>query len=114
MEKNIARLGSKLTLEEVKYGKENFAGKEFDLSGHEGERARVHAGEDGELTIETRARQKVLVCELDVPEIVFEQEDTGEVDDHGEKIYRSKKKDLDITTVNLKEYIEEKEVLEIK
>lgn len=113
MTKNAVRSGSKLTMGAMKNKGENVAGKIFDFKGHEGERARVHISEDGKFTIETRARQSLLICELDIPKKVFMQVDSGEMDDFGEHIFESREKDLDITKVALKEYVNEKsEVVE--
>jgi hypothetical protein len=89
----------------------NILSKNFELLGHEGERIRVHVGEEDQLTIETRAKQKRLVCELDVPEKKWLHEKTRAVDDFGEPIIESKEKQLDITKATLKEYIEETEVI---
>jgi hypothetical protein len=108
MTKNAVRLGSKLAMQAMKNKGENVAGKIFDFKGHEGERARVHIGEEGKFTIETRARQSLLICELDIPKRVFMQVDSGEVDDFGDHIFESREKDLDITKVMLKEYVNEK------
>lgn len=105
MAKTIGRSGSKLTVGTMK----DVKGKEFNFTGHEGERVRVHIGEDNELTIETRAKQNALVCELDVPEKEWEHIDTGEVDDFGEPIIESKLKKLDVSKVSMKEYIKEVE-----
>jgi hypothetical protein len=108
MMKNITRLGSKMTVEAMKNKGKNVTGEIFDFKGHESERARVHIGEDDKFTIETRARQSLLVCELNIPKRVFMQVDSGEVDDFGEHIFESREKDLDITKVTLKEYVNEK------
>jgi hypothetical protein len=95
------------------YKGKSVTGKMFDFKSHESERARVHIGEDSKFTIETRARQNLIVCELDIPKKVFMQVDSGEVDDFGEHIFESEEKDLDITKVTLKEYVNEKlEVIE--
>lgn len=111
--KLLTRSGSELTMQAMKNKGENVAGKMFDFKGHEGERARVHIGEDNKFTIETRARQSLLICELNIPKKVFVQVDSGEVDDFGKPIFESREKDLDITKVSLKEYMkEESEVIE--
>ena len=113
MKKDVIRLGSKLTVQAMKNKGESVADKMFDFKGHEGERARVHIGEDNKFTIETRARQNLLICELNIPKKVFVQVDSGGVDDFGKPIFESREKDLDITKVSLKEYMkEESEVIE--
>lgn len=108
--KTIERVSSTLKVGAMKNEDKNIPSKKFDLLGHEGERVRVHVGEDDRLTIETRAKQKRLVCELDVPEKKWLYEQTGEVDDSGEPVIESREAPLDITKVTLKEYIEEAEV----
>lgn len=107
MTETIGRLGSKLSVGTMKNKEIDIPGKEFDLTGHEGERVRIHIGEDNNLTVETRAKQNILVCELDVPEKEWEHIDTGEMDDFGEPIIESKVKTLDITKVSMKEHIKE-------
>ena len=105
MEKKVGRIGSKLTVQPMKNNGKNVTGKIFDFKGHEGERARVHITKDGKFTIETRANQSLLICELNIPKKVFLQVDSGEVDDFGEPIFKSEEKALDITKVTLKEYV---------
>lgn len=107
MQKNIVRSGPKLAVPTMANKGKSVTGKTFNFKGHEGERARVHIGEDGKFTIETRPRHSLLVCELDIPEKVFTRVDSGEVDDFGEHIFESREKDLDITKVTLKEYMRE-------
>jgi hypothetical protein len=109
--KTIERVSSKLKIGAMKNEGKSILSKNFELLGHEGERVRVHIGEDDKLTIETRATQKRLICELDVPEKKWLHEKIGAVDDSGEPIIESKEKPLDITKVTLKEYIEEAEVI---
>ena len=106
MAENISMLGSELAIPAMKNNGKTITEKIFDFKGHEGERARVHIGEDGKFTIETRARQNLLICELDIPKKIFLQVDSGEVDELGDPIFESQEKELDITEVTLKEYVE--------
>lgn len=109
--KTIERVSSKLKVGAMRNEGKSILSKNFELLGHEGERIRVHVGEDDQLTIETRAKQKRLVCELNVPKKKWLHEKTGAVDASGEPIIESTEKPLDITKVTLKEYVEEAEVI---
>lgn len=60
--------GSKLTVSVMKHQDKSIAKQTFDLKGHEGERVRMYIGNDFKYTTETRPTQKLLICELDVPE----------------------------------------------
>jgi hypothetical protein len=64
----ITKSGSKLTVGAMEHEGENIAKGIFDLKSHTGERIRVHIGADGKYTIGTNSRQKLRICELDVPE----------------------------------------------
>lgn len=112
--KNVGRVCSELTMPAMTNKGKSITGKVFDFKSHEGERVRVHIGEDDKFTIETRVRQNLLICELDVPQKIFLQVDSGEVDEFGKPMLVSKEKDLDITKVTLKEYVtDDAEIIEI-
>ena len=103
----ITKVSSKITVGAMKYEGKNIAKKIFDLKGHEGERIRVYVGNDNKLTIETRPTQKLLVCELDIPEKQYEHTKTTKKDDRGEYIIETKEKELKLEEVEMKEYLKE-------
>lgn len=105
----ITKLGSKVTLGAMEYGGVNIPGKPFDLKSHNGERIRVHIDNDNKLTIETRPTQKLLICELDIPEREYIHTKTAEKDEKGEYIIETKEKELKLEEVEMKEYPKEVE-----
>lgn len=98
---------SKVTIGAMEYEGESILSKIFDLKGHEGERIRVHIGDDNKLTIETRPTQKLLVCELDVPTKKTISVDTGKKDEFEQPIMESKEQEVDLSKVEIKEYPKE-------
>ena len=102
----ITKAGSRVTVGAMKHKNENIPEKSFDLKNHDGERIRVYIGNDGQLNTESRPRQKLLVCELDVPERIFVHTKTKKKDENGEFIIETKEKELDLAKVELKEYLE--------
>jgi hypothetical protein len=100
----ITKSGSKLTVGAVDYESKNIAKKIFDLKGHKGERIRVHIGTDGKYTVETKPRQKLLICEIDVPEREYIR--TEKVV-NGEAITESSEEELELGRVAMKEYLKE-------
>ena len=108
----ITKTGSKVAIGTMEYADKNILAKTFDLKGHKGERIRVHIGNDNKLTIESRPMQKLLVCELDIPEIDLVHTETTKKDENGEFIVETKEKALDLSKVEMKEYLdlEEEEV----
>jgi len=106
----ITRSGSKLTVGAMKYEDKSIAKKIFDLKGLEGERVRVHIDNDGKYTIESRQTQKLLVCELDIPEKEYVYIKTTEKDENGEYIIETKEKELELEKVGMKEYLKEDEL----
>ena len=105
----ITKSGSKVTVGAMKYGGVNVPGKPFDLKSHKGERIRVHIGNDNKLTTETRPTQKLLICELDIPEREYVHTKTTEIDEHGEFVIETKEKELKLEEVEMKEYLKEVE-----
>ena len=103
----ITKSNSKITVGDVEYKKEHITTKTFDLKRHKGERIRVHIGNDNRLTIESRLTQKLLVCELDIPEIELIHTKTTKKDENGEYIIETKEKELDLSKVEIKEYLKE-------
>ncbi|AJP62061.1 hypothetical protein [ANMV-1 virus] len=79
------------------------AKKIFDLKDHEGETIRVHIGLDDRYSIETKPTQKLLVCELEVPEREYTR--TKKIV-AGETVVESKEKELKLEGVTLKNYLE--------
>ena len=106
----ITRLNSKVTVGAMDYGKVAIPGNIFDLQSHRGERIRVHIGDDNKLTVESRPTQKLLICELDVPETKYVHTKTTKKDDNGEYIIETKEKELDLSKVEMKEYLVKEEV----
>jgi len=102
----ITKSGSKITVNAMEY-KGNIVKKIFDFKGHEGERIRVHIGNDGKYIIETRPTQKLLICELDIPEKQYVYTKTEEKDENGEYIIEQKEKELELEKVEMKEYLKE-------
>ena len=108
----ITKQKSKITVGAMKHKNENVPEKSFDLENHSGERIRIYIGNDDLLNIETRPRQKLLVCELDVPKKIIVHTKTKKKDDQGEFIVETKETERDLATVEVKEYLE-KEVKKI-
>ena len=98
----------------MEYADKNIQAKTFDLKERKGERVRVHISDDNKLTIESRPTQKLLVCELDIPEIELVHTKTTKKDENGEFIIKTEEKELDLSKVEMKEYLDlEKEVKKI-
>ncbi len=108
----ITKSGSKVTVGVMEYAGIHIPGKAFDLKSHNGERIRVHINNDNKLTIETKPTQKLLVCELDIPERKYIHTKTAEKDEKGEYIIETKEKELKLEEIEMKEY--PKEVMKIK
>ena len=103
----ITKSNSKLTVGTMEYEGESILGEIFDLKKHKGERIRVHIGNDDKLTIESRPTQKLLICELDIPEMELIHTKTAEKDENGEYIIETKEKELKLEEVEMKEYLKE-------
>ena len=106
----ITKSGSNVTVGAMEYGGVNVPGKAFDLISHNGERIRVHINNDNKLTIETKPTQKLLICELDIPEKEYVHTKTTEKDEKGEYIIETKEKELKLEEVEMKEYPKEVEM----
>ena len=110
----IIKSNSKVTIGAMRYADKSILAKTFDLKERKGERIRVHIGNDNKLTIESRPIQKLLICELDIPEIDWVHTKTTKKDENGEFIIETKEKELDLSKVEIKEYLDlEKEVKKI-
>jgi hypothetical protein len=110
----ITKSGSKITIGAMKHEGKSIIKKIFDLKGHEGERVRVHIDNDGKYTVESRPTQKLLICELDIPEKVLVHTKTTKKDENGEFIIKTEEKTLDLSKVEMKEYLDlEEEVKKI-
>ena len=103
----INKTGSKVTIGQMDYKDKNTVKKTFDLKGHKGERIRVHIDNDNKLTIKSRPTQKLLICELDIPEIELVHTKTTKKDENGEYIIETTEKELDLSKVEMKEYLKE-------
>jgi len=103
----VTKAGSKITIGAMEYDAKSISAKMFDLQSHKGERIRVHIGEDNKLTVESRPAQKLLICELDVPQREYVHTQTTKKDDNGEYIIETKEKVLDLSKVEIKKYLEE-------
>lgn len=103
----IIKSGSKITIRAIKYKDKTIAKKIFDLKDYKGERIRVHINNDNELTIETRPTQKLLICELDIPKREYIHTKTTKKDERGEYIIETKEKELNLSKVEMKEYLKE-------
>jgi hypothetical protein len=109
-----AKINSEITIGALEYEDKNIAERIFDLKGHTGERIRVHIDNDNKLTIETRPTQKLLICELDIPEKVLVHTKTTKKDENGEFIVKTTEKVMDLSKVEMKEYLDlEEEVKKI-
>ena len=99
----------------MEYSDKSILAKTFDLKGYKGERIRVHIDNDNTLTIESRPTQKLLVCELDIPEKVLVHTKTTKKDENGDYIIKTTEKALNLSKVEMKEYLdlEEEEVKKI-
>jgi len=106
----ITKSGSKVTVGATEYEEVNVPEKSFDLQDYKGERIRVHIGNDYKYTIETRPKQKLLICELDIPKREYVHTKTAEKDEKGEYIIETKEKELDLSKVEMKEYPKEVEM----
>lgn len=103
----ITKRKSKITVGGIKHKNVNVPEKTFDLKNHSGERIRTYIGNDDILNIENRPRQKLLVCELDVPKRIFVHTKTKKKDGRGEFIVETKETELDLAKVEMKEYLKE-------
>lgn len=103
----ITKSNSKLTVGMMEYEGESTLGEIFDLKEHKGERIRVHIDNDNKLTIKSRPTQKLLICELDIPEIELVHTKTTKKDENGEYIIETTEKELDLSKVEMKEYLKE-------
>lgn len=103
----IIKLGSKLTIGVMEHEGKSIAEKPFDLKGHEGERVRVHIGNDNKYTIKIKSTQKLLICELDIPKRVYVHTKTSKKDERGEFIIETKEKKMELSIVKMKEYLKE-------
>jgi uncharacterized protein (UPF0333 family) len=102
----ITKSGSKLTVGAMNHETKNIAKKIFDLKDHKGERVRVHIGTDGKYTIGTNSRQKLLVCEIDIPERKYVH--TEKVV-NGETVVESSEKELKLGEITMIEHLKEVE-----
>jgi len=103
----ITKSGSKLIVGGMKHEGKSIAKKVFDLKSHQGEIVRVYIGNDYNYTIEIRSTQKLLICELDIPEKGYVHTKTKEKDDRGEYIMETKEKELKLEKVKIKDYKKE-------
>ena len=101
---SITKSGSKLTVGTMNYESKIVTKRIFDLKEHKGERVRVHIDTDGKYTIEMKSKQKLLVCEIDVPECEYVH--TEKIVD-GETIVESKEKELKLGGIAMIDYIKE-------
>ena len=97
----ITKTGSKLTVGAMNHENNPIAKKIFDLNGNKGERVRVHIDTDGNYTTETNPRQKLLVCEIDIPERKYIH--TQKVV-NGVTVVESKEKELKLEGIPMIEY----------
>ena len=104
------KLGSEITVEGMQYEGKDVVKKTFDLKQNKGERIRAHIGNDNKLTIESRPTQKLLICELDIPEKQYVHTKTEEKDENGEFIIETKEKELELEKVEMKEYLKQDEM----
>jgi hypothetical protein len=104
----ITKSGSKITVGSMNHEGGNITKKIFDLKDHKNERVRVHIDTDDKYTIETKSRQKLLVCELDIPKRKYIH--TGKVV-NGESITESSEMELKLSEIYMKEYLKEEEKL---
>lgn len=103
----ITKSGSKITVGAMKYEGKSIAKQTIELKGHKGERVRVHVGNDYKYNIESKTTQKLLVCELNIPEKEYTHTKTTKKDDKGEYIIETKEKELKLEEVEMKEYLKE-------
>jgi hypothetical protein len=100
----ITKSGSKLTIGAMNYNGNIIAESIFDLKDHKGERIRVHIDTSGKYTVETKPRQELLICELDIPErrYIHTQKIVN-----GETVVESSEKELKLGEITMKEYVKE-------
>jgi hypothetical protein len=103
---SITKSGTKLTVGAMNHESKAIAKKIFDLKDHKGERVRVHIDVNGKYTIETNSRQKLLVCELDIPARRYVH--TEKVV-NGETVVESSEKELKLGEITMIEYLKEVE-----
>lgn len=101
---SITKSGTKLTVGAMNHESKTIAKKIFDLKDHKGERVRVHIGTDGKYTIATNLRQKLLICELDIPERRWIH--TEKVV-NGETVVESNEKELKLGEITMIDYVKE-------
>lgn len=104
----ITKSGSKLTVGAMKNKGRDVAKKIFDLKDNKGERVRVHISTDGEYSIETKPRQNLLVCELDIPEREYLH--TEKIVD-GVTIVESSEKEVKLGGISMIKYLNEVSVI---
>ena len=97
----ITKAGSKLAVGAMNHENNHIAKKIFDLKGHVGERVRVHIDTEGRYTVKTNPRQKLLVCEIDIPARKYVH--TQKVV-HGITVVESKEKELKLGEIHMIEY----------
>lgn len=102
----VTKTGSEITVGAMEYEGKSIAKKAYDLKEHRGERIRVHIDNDNKLTIESRPTQKLLICELDVPKTELVHIKTTKKDENGEFIIKTEEKALDLSKVEMKEYLD--------
>lgn len=102
---SITKSGSKLTVGAMNYEGKIVTKRIFDLKEHKGERVRVHIDTDGKYTIEMKSKQKLLVCEIDVP--MREYVHTERIVD-GETIVESNEKELKLGGIAMMEYLKKR------
>jgi hypothetical protein len=100
----ITKSGTKLTVGTMNYEGKTIAKRIFDLKTHKGERIRVHIDIDDKYTIETNSRQKLLICELDIPELEWIH--TLKIVD-GETVVESSEKELKLGEITMIDYLKE-------
>jgi hypothetical protein len=100
----ILRSGSELTIEVTDYKSRSVAKKTFNLNERRGERVRVHINTNGEYSIETKPRQNLLVCELDIPARKYVY--TEKIVD-GETVVESSENELKLEEITMIKHLKE-------
>ena len=102
----ITKSGPKLTVGTMDYEDKPVAKRIIDLKVHKNERVRVHIDTDGKYTTDIKSRQKLLVCEIDVPEREWVHTITTV---NGEPVVESKEKALKLEEIEMIKYLKEDE-----
>jgi hypothetical protein len=93
-----------LTIGATNYDNEDIQKEVFDLKDHKCKRLRIHINIDGKYSLETRPRQKLLICEMDIPKRKYRYIEKVV---NGETVTESEEIKLELEKISMKEYLKE-------